>query len=406
MKRRNVIKGLSLLPFAGGTLGSVIPSSFAAAAQGGKRDVFAELGLRRFINAAGTYTAMTASLMPEDVMDAINSSAKEFVMLDEVQDKVGEKIAAMCHAEATMVSAGCWSAMVLGMAGVLTGTDSKRIAQLPFLQNTDMKSEVIVQKSHMNGYEHALTNAGVTLIPVETSQEAENAINEKTAMMWFLNREAPAGKINHEEWLAIAKKHSLPTMIDVAADVPPVENLWKYNDMGFDLVCISGGKAICGPQSTGILMGKKDLIAAARLNGPPHGGNIGRGMKVNKEEIIGMYVALDIYVKKDHNKEWKMWENRIEFINNAVKNITGVSTEIIVPPVANHTPSLEISWDSSKVKIPRDAFAEKLRKGSPSIEVVSWEKENSIRLTVFMLKPGQERIVAARIKEELLLASA
>ena len=406
MKRRNVIKGLSLLPFAGGTLGSVIPSSFAAAAQGGKRDVFAELGLRRFINAAGTYTAMTASLMPEDVMDAINSSAKEFVMLDEVQDKVGEKISAMCHAEAAMVSAGCWSAMVLGMAGVLTGTDSKRIAQLPFLQNTDMKSEVIVQKSHMNGYEHALTNAGVTLIPVETSQEAENAINEKTAMMWFLNREAPAGKINHEEWLAIAKKHSLPTMIDVAADVPPVENLWKYNDMGFDLVCISGGKAICGPQSTGILMGKKDLIAAARLNGPPHGGNIGRGMKVNKEEIIGMYVALDIYVKKDHNKEWKMWENRIEFINNAVKNITGVSTEIIVPPVANHTPSLEISWDSSKVKIPRDAFAEKLRKGSPSIEVVSWEKENSIRLTVFMLKPGQERIVAARIKEELLLASA
>ena len=406
MKRRNVIKGLSLLPFAGGTLGSVIPSSFAAAAQGGKRDVFAELGLRRFINAAGTYTAMTASLMPEDVMDAINSSAKEFVMLDEVQDKVGEKIAAMCHAEAAMVSAGCWSAMLLGMAGVLTGTDSKRIAQLPFLQNTDMKSEVIVQKSHMNGYEHALTNAGVTLIPVETSQEAENAINEKTAMMWFLNREAPAGKIKHEEWLAIAKKHSLPTMIDVAADVPPVENLWKYNDMGFDLVCISGGKAICGPQSTGILMGKKDLIAAARLNGPPHGGNIGRGMKVNKEEIIGMYVALDIYVKKDHNKEWKMWENRIEFINNAVKNITGVSTEIIVPPVANHTPSLEISWDSSKVKIPRDAFAEKLRKGSPSIEVVSWEKENSIRLTVFMLKPGQERIVAARIKEELLLASA
>jgi uncharacterized pyridoxal phosphate-dependent enzyme len=405
MKRRNVIKGLSLLPFAGGALGSVIPSSFAAAAPGGKRDVFAELGLRRFINAAGTYTAMTASLMPEDVMDAINSSAKEFVMLDEVQDKVGEKIAAMCHAEAAMVSAGCWSAMVLGMAGVLTGTDSKRIAQLPFLQNTDMKSEVIVQKSHMNGYEHALTNAGVTLIPVETSQEAENAINEKTAMMWFLNREAPAGKIKHEEWLAIAKKHSLPAMIDVAADVPPVENLWKYNDMGFDLVCISGGKAICGPQSTGILMGKKDLIAAARLNGPPHGGNLGRGMKVNKEEIIGMYVALDSYVKKDHNKEWKMWEDRIAVINNSVKNIPGVTTEVIVPPVANHSPSLMIAWDNSKIKLTKESFAEKLRNGKPSIETVSWEKDNSIRVTVFMLKPRQEKIVAARIKEELLQAS-
>ena len=406
MKRRNVIKGLSLLPFAGGAIGSIIPYSSAVAAPGGTRDVFSELGLRTFINAAGTYTSMTASLMPQEVMDAINSSAKEFVMLDEVQDKAGAKIASMCHAEAAMVTAGCWSAMVLGTAAVLAGKDSKKIAQLPFLQNTAMKSEVIIQKSHMNGYEHALTNAGVTLVPIETSQEAENAINEKTAMMWFLNREAPAGKIQHEEWLAIAKKHSLPTMIDLAADVPPVENLWKYNDMGFDLVCISGGKAICGPQSAGILMGKKDLIAAARLNGPPNGGNIGRGMKVNKEEIIGMYVALDSYIKRDHNKEWKMWEDRIAVINNAVNNISGVTTEIIIPPVANHTPSLEISWDNSKVKITRDVFAEKLRKGSPSIEVVSWEKENSIRLTVFMLKPRQEKTVASRIKEELLLASA
>jgi L-seryl-tRNA(Ser) seleniumtransferase len=305
-----------------------------------------------------------------------------------------------------MVSAGCWSAMVLGTAGVLTGTDPKKIAQLPFLQNTSMKSEVILQKSHMNGYEHSLTNTGVILIPVETSQEAENAINDKTAMIWFLNREAPAGKIQHDEWLSIAKKHGLPTMIDLAADVPPVENLWKYNDMGFDLVCISGGKAICGPQSAGILMGKKDLIAAARLNGPPNGGNIGRGMKVNKEEIIGMYVALDSYVKRDHNKEWKMWESRIAVINNAVKNISGVRTEIITPPIANHSPSLEISWDNSKVNITRDAFADKLRQGSPSIEVVSWEKENNIRLTVFMLKPHEEKIVASRIKEELLLASA
>jgi hypothetical protein len=140
MKRRNVIKGLSLLPFAGGAIGSIVPSSLAVAAAGPKRDVFAELGLRTFINAAGTYTAMTASLMPEEVIEAINSSAKKFAMLNEVQDKAGAKIAEMCHAEAAMVSAGCWSAMVLGTAGVLTGTDPKKIAQLPFLQNTSMKS--------------------------------------------------------------------------------------------------------------------------------------------------------------------------------------------------------------------------------------------------------------------------
>ena len=406
MKRRDALKNLSLLPVAGIAGSLIATEAKAAPAPASQRNLFKELGIRTFINAAGTYTFMTGSLMRDEVVEAIQSTSHDFCLLDEVQDKVGEKIAAMCHAEAAMVTAGCWSAMVLGMAGVLTGTDPKKIAQLPFLQNTAMKSEVILQKSHMNGYEHALTNAGVTLIPVETNQEAENAINEKTAMMWFLNREAPAGKIQHEEWLSIAKKHGLPTMIDLAADVPPVENLWKYNDMGFDLVCISGGKAICGPQSAGILMGKKDLIAAARLNGPPNGGNIGRGMKVNKEEIIGMYVALDIYVKKDHNKEWKMWEDQIAVINNAVKNISGVTTEIIIPPIANHSPSLEISWDNSKVKIARDAFADKLRQGSPSIEVVSWEKENSIRLTVFMLKPREEKIVASRIKEELLLASA
>ncbi len=405
MKRRNIIKGLSLLPFAGGVLGSIIPYS-SVAAPGAKRDIFAELGLRTFINAAGTYTSMTASLMPAEVMDAINTSAKEFVMLDEVQDKAGAKIAEMCHAEAATVTAGCWSAMVLGMAGVLTGTDPKKIARLPDLEGSDIKSQVILQKTHMNGYEHALTNTGVTLVPVETKEEAEKAINEKTAMMWFLNREAPMGRIQHEEWIAIAKKHSLPAMIDIAADVPPVENLWKYNDLGFDLVCISGGKGICGPQSSGILMGKKDLIAAARLNAPPRGGNIGRGMKVNKEEVIGMYVALDSYIKRDHNKEWKMWEEKIAIINNAIKNINGVTTEIVVPPVANHTPSLEISWDISKVKLKPAALGEKLSKGSPSIEVVSWEKDNSIKITVFMLKPGQEKIVGTRIKEELQQASA
>jgi len=296
--------------------------------------------------------------------------------------------------------------MVLGMAGVLTGKDSKKVAMLPSLEGTGLKSQVILQKTHANGYEHALTNTGVTLVTVETKEEAENAVNDKTAMMWFLNREAPAGKIQHEEWLAIAKKHRLPTMIDMAADVPPVENLWKYNDMGFDLVCISGGKGICGPQSTGILMGKKALIAAARLNGPPNGGNIGRGMKVNKEEIIGMYVALDSYIKRDHDKEWKMWEEQIALINNAVNNISGVTTEIIIPPVANHSPSLMIAWDNNKIKLTKESLGEKLRNGAPSIETVSWEKDNSIRVTVFMLKPKQDKIVAARIKEELLAASA
>lgn len=398
MKRRDILKSMTILPLAG----TIAPMAGVFAAPKLKRNVFEELGLRTFINAAGNYTSMSASLMPAEVMEAIQQSATEYAMLDEVQDKVGIKIAAMCHAEAAMVTAGCWSAIVLGTAGILTGKDSEKIKKLPFLAGTGMKSEVLVQKSHMVGYDHSITNTGATIIPVETADDVEKAINEKTAMMWFLNREAPVGKISHEAWLQLAKKHNIPTMIDMAADVPPVENLWKYNDMGFDLVAISGGKAMCGPQSTGILMGKKDYIAAARLNGPPNGGNIGRGMKVNKEEIIGMYVAMDAYIKRDHQKEWKMWEARIDHINTTLKNIPGVTTEIVIPPVANHNPSLLIAWDPAKIKLTKEIMGEKLRKGSPSIETITWEKDNSIRITVFMLKPGQEKTVANRIKEELI----
>ena len=282
--------------------------------------------------------------------------------------------------------------------------DQKKVEQLPFLQGTGIKSEVIVQKSHNVGYVHALTVTGVTIVPVETREDAEKAISEKTAMTWFLNYNGPLGKIQHQEWVEIAKKYKIPSMIDIAADVPPVENLWKYNDMGFDLVCVSGGKAIRGPQSAGILMGRKDLIAAARLSAPPRGNNIGRGMKVNKEEILAMYVALQKYISQDHEQEWKMWEDRISLINNAVKNINGVTTEIIVPPVANHTPTLIISWDSNKVKILQKDLQENLRKGQPSIEVGGGEN-NSIRVAVFLLKRGQEKIVARRVEEELTKAS-
>jgi L-seryl-tRNA(Ser) seleniumtransferase len=267
-----------------------------------------------------------------------------------------------------------------------------------------MKSEVIVQKGHNVGYVHALTNTGVRIVEIQTVDEFKKAINEKTAMTWFLNTNAPLGEIQHQEWLAIGKQHNIPSMIDMAADVPPVENLWKYNDMGFDLVCVSGGKAICGPQSAGILMGKKELIAAARLSAPPRGGNIGRGMKVNKEEILGMYAALEKYINLDHDKEWKVWEERIGLIQNAVKDIKGVSTEMFVPPIANHTPSLRLSWDTEIIRTSKKLIQENLRMGSPSIEVMG-DADNNINVTVFMLKTGQEKIVASRIRQELIKAS-
>ena len=411
MKRRDLIKGLSLLPLGGSLLGNAIPlQSIAGTSKpaGKGRNLVKELGIRTFINAAGTYTTMSASLMHEEVMDAIDQSAKEFCMLNEVQDKVGEKIAQMVHAEAAMVTAGAFSALTLGMAGILTGSDAEKIKRLPHrLQEAGMKSEVLLQKGHFDGYEQALHNTGVTIIPVETAEDVARAVNEKTASMHFLNCNALEGKIMHDEWLALAKKYNLPATIDIAADVPPVSNLWKYNDMGFSFVALSGGKAIRGPQSAGVLMGKKEIIAGARLNDSPNGVTIGRGMKVNKEEMLGMYAALDKYINEDHDKEWKMWEDNIGYINDAVKKVKGVTTEITVPPIANHTPKLTITWDKNIVHLDQKQLGEKLRNGDPSIEVISWgDPDNNISLTVFMLKKGEHKIVAKRIQQELLQASA
>ncbi len=412
MKRRDIIKLASAAPVAGAIIGSLAPlqSAFGATATKPtlKRDLIKELGLRTFINAAGTYTTMTASLMQDEVMEAINASSKEFIMLNEVQDKVGERIAKMVHSEAAMVTAGAFSALTLGMAGILTGSDPEKVKQLPHnLEKAGIKSEVILQKGHYDGYEHALANTGITLVSVETVEDVDRAVNERTASMHFLNCNAEEGKIRHEEWIRLAKKHNLPATIDIAADVPPVENLWKYNDMGFSFVALSGGKAIRGPQSAGVLMGTKDIVEAARLNNSPNGVTIGRGMKVNKEEMLGMYAALDYYINQDHDKEWKMWEDRVSVIEKSVSKIGGVTVTVTVPPIANHSPKMNIAWDKDKIALTRAGLGEKLRNGNPSIEVISWGKdESSIDLTVFMLKPEQEKIVARRLQEELSRASS
>jgi L-seryl-tRNA(Ser) seleniumtransferase len=369
-----------------------------------KRDLFKELDVRTFINAAGTLTYMTGSLMQDEVLDAINYGAKEFCLLDELQDKVGVKIAQMTHAESAVVTSGAFSAMTLGLAGILTGMDQKKVEMLPHLAGTGMKTEVICQKAHDIVYNHALTNTGCKIIQVETVEDVEKAINERTALMHFLHIEADKGKIMHEEWVALGKKHNIPTSIDIAADVPPVQNLWRFNDMGFSFVVISGGKAMRGPQSAGLLMGKKDIVSAARLHMPPRGFNIGRGMKVNKEEILGMYVALEKFINEDHDKLWKTWEDGVAHIDNSVKMVSGVQTEVHVPPLGNHTPTLKISWDPAKLKIASKDLQEALRKGDPSIEV-GGGGPNNINVTVWMMKPGQEKIVAKRLKEELSKAT-
>jgi len=239
---------------------------------------------------------------------------------------------------------------------------------------------------------------------VETRKDMEAAINEKTAMLWFYNNNNPIGKIRDEEFVAIGKKYKIPTFNDCAADVPPVENFWKHTKMGFDLVCFSGGKGIRGPQSAGLLLGRKDLISAALKNAPPNGDTVGRGMKVNKEEILGMLVAVEVFLAKDHAAEWAMWEKQIKMINDAVVSVNGVKTELHVPEIANHVPAIKIRWDQSKIKSKPNDIRDLLRNGHPSIETMGGD--DSIDITTWMMIPGEERIVAKRLKELLQNAAA
>lgn len=401
--RRKVIQTLASLPFIGAYLGpntlSANPGA-AAVVSNVRRDFFKELGLRTFINAAGTYTSMTGSLMPKEVTEAISYGATEYVNLDELQDKVGERIAELLNCEYATVSSGAFGAMSIGMAGIMCGMDSQKVKQLP---NTDgLKNEVILQESHTIGYAQALTNVGAKLVKVKTANQLEKSITKKTVMLWFLNANTDQGEIKWEEFIALGKKHNIPTFIDCAADVPPVENLFRFTKMGFDLVAFSGGKGLRGPQSSGLLLGKRKYIEAARLHTPPRGETIGRGMKVNKEEVLGMLAALEIYLNKDHKKEWKMWESQIQLISDAATSVDGVKSEIHVPKYANHVPSLRIKWNQKLVKITTNEMRKQLREGHPSIQTVG--NDTILGITTWMMVPGQERIVAKRIKEILINA--
>ena len=240
------------------------------------------------------------------------------------------------------------------------------------------------------------------LLKFKTANQLEKSITKKTVMLWFLNANTDQGEIKWEEFIALGKKHNIPTFIDCAADVPPVENLFRFTKMGFDLVAFSGGKGLRGPQSSGLLLGKRKYIEAARLHTPPRGETIGRGMKVNKEEVLGMLAALEIYLNKDHKKEWKMWESQIQLISDAAASVDGVKSEIHVPKYANHVPSLRIKWNQKLVKITTNEMRKQLREGHPSIQTVG--NDNILGITTWMMVPGQERIVAKRIKEILINA--
>lgn len=401
VNRRNFLQTLSSVPVLGGLLNK---STLAAASSRASRDFFKELGVRPFINGAGTFTVLTASLMWPEVVEAMIYASKQFVPLNDLHDAAGKRIAELVGCESAMITAGAAAALTVGTAACLTGKNQEFIRRIPDLSG--MKSEVIIQKSHRYGYDHAVRNCGIKMIEVETAAELEKAINERTAMMHFFNDADPRGKIKLEEFVALGKKHGIPTFNDAAADVPPTENLSKYTKLGFDLVTFSGGKGLRGPQSAGLLLGRRDLIEAARLNCSPNSDSIGRGMKVNKEEMVGMMVAVEMYLKRDAEKEWKEWERRAKVITDSVAGFKAVSTEVFVPPIANHVPTVRMSWEKAALKITVDEVRRQLREGKPAIEIApgsspAGAEKQEMSIGVWQLQPGEVEIVARRLREVL-----
>jgi seryl-tRNA(Sec) selenium transferase len=227
-------------------------------------------------------------------------------------------------------------------------------------------------------------------------------------LMLFYNLLEPDGKIKKEEWVEVARRHQVPTLIDAAADVPPLEALSRYNKLGFDLVAFSGGKALSGPSNTGLLLGKRDLIEAAKLNTSPHCGTIGRMLKVSKEDMVALWAAVERYFRIDHEAEWREWERRLDEIEKALAGVPTVTTQRFVPPIANHVPHLLVFWDENRVRIDREQVTKKMAEGNPPIALgrVSGTGDRGLLISVFQLKPGEEQVVARRLADFLKAAAS
>ncbi|PYT73269.1 MAG: selenocysteine synthase [Acidobacteria bacterium] len=363
---------------------------------GSTGNVYEELGVTTVINGQGTMTYLGGSLPRPEVEAVMALGAQHFVPIVELEQAAGKRIVELLKLPAdydAIVTCGAAAGMQSGLAGILTGNNPKFIEQLPDL--TGMKSEVIIQKSHRNGFDHQLRATGVKLVEVETREDVKRSINGKTAMMHFSNFANAAGQIKVDDWVTLARENQIPAFNDAAADTPPVSHLWDYANMGYDLIAFSGGKAIRGPQCAGLLIGKKEFIANALLNNSPHEDTLGRGMKVGKEEIVGMVKALECYLNEDHSALEKEWWRRLDSISAEITRVPGVATSFNVPDVANHVPHMRIFWDPRKLSLLPHEAASALRNGKPSIVLSS--SESGLGMNSFMLKPGEEKIIVTQL---------
>jgi L-seryl-tRNA(Ser) seleniumtransferase len=365
---------------------------------------YEELGVTTVINCEGTMTMLGGSILRPELEAVMAQAGRHFVSMPALEVAAGKRIAEMLklpEGYTALVTSGAAAAIQSGLAGILTGDNEAFIRQLPDL--TGLKSEVIIQKSHRNPFDHQLRTTGVKLIEIETREQLRQAVGPRTAMMHFTNFANAAGQIKVDEWVKLAKEYKLPCMNDAAADTPPVSHLWDYANMGYDLVTFSGGKAMRGPQCAGLLIGRKDLVAYALLNNSPHEDTLGRSSKVGKEEIVGMVKALELYLNEDHEALAAEWQGRLELISRQVMRVPGVSTAFFVPDIANHVPHMQITWNAAAIALTPKQASQFLRESKPAILMGAGEDRPGLAMNSFMLQPGEDRIVAdhlARIFRE------
>jgi D-glucosaminate-6-phosphate ammonia-lyase len=367
-------------------------------------EIYRQLGIRPLINAAGTYTTLTGSLLVPQAREAMAEASKYFVPLIDLQLAAGARIAKLLDVPAAMISSGGAGSILLATAACVTGKDAAKVRQIP--DTTGMKNEVIMVRQHRMGFDHACRAVGAKIVEVETVDDLKTAINPKTTMLFWVNISEPKGKISAKDFLDAGKRAGVPVFNDAAAELPPSVNLTALVKQGYDLVGFSGGKGLRGPQASGLLLGRSDLIEAAHMNNNPHSDTIARTAKVGKEEIMGLLAAVEVYVKRDHAADQKLWQGFMQSIARDLKRVKGATAEVFVPPYpgGHPIPYLRVKWDRSALALTYEECAKRLREGEPRIEVNASADE--ITIVSYLLNPGEERIVGWRFAEVLASAQA
>jgi L-seryl-tRNA(Ser) seleniumtransferase len=376
-----------------------LPSSLRAAARRPAK-LYEELGIRPVVNFVGTHTTIGASKMWEDLHESAAQASREYVVLEELQDKIGDRLSALIGSEDALVTTGAAGAICLGTCAVLTGTDAQKIRRLPDL--TDMKSEVVIQKVHRNGYDHAVRNTGVRLVEVESEQALIGAITDRTAMMYVLGGtshdwtwETP---VSLERCLEIMHRAGVPVMVDAANMLPPWENVRRLARMGVDLICISGGKHMRGPQCSGILAGRRELVRAAWLNSSPHSDSLGRPMKVGREEMVAAWLTVEKYSRLDFDAIDRECVRQAEYIERELSTMPGLTLERTPVDRTRNVRRVMIRWNEPALGKTTADVTRELMDGTPRI-AVGRAPDQGIELTVFMNDPGDEKLAVKRLKE-------